>query len=141
MATHICYSLETASKKGHQDCIVRLLNYHDSIHTLFSDDYRLSVLHNTIRGDYDDCFILLLDRFQGNALINKQDDMGRTLLHYAVLFKNNNIIMALLDRPEGGADVDIKDDEGFTPIDFADEQTKDFITGYLHWDVKEPYQN
>jgi ankyrin repeat protein len=92
MDTHICYSLETASEKGHQDCIVTLLNHHDRYCTLFNDDYRVTVLHNTLLGDYDDCFMILLDRLGGEDLINKQDDLGRTLLHYASCFQNYNII-------------------------------------------------
>jgi hypothetical protein len=43
--------------------------------------------------------------------------------------------MLLLDR---GADVNIEDEEGYTPIDFTDEQTKDFITGYIYYNIKEP---
>jgi hypothetical protein len=81
MATHVCENLRCASRRGHHDCLITLLNAGADIRGAdIQDNDSWTPLHWAVFYKEEKCIMTLLDR---GADVNEKNRFGQTPLDIA----------------------------------------------------------
>jgi ankyrin repeat protein len=124
-----------AARKGHFDCVVRLLDL--GAHINARNRHGMTALHAAADMGHLKIVKLLAER---RCDLDIQDDDGRTSLHWAIWSSSVDVVVFL---SETGANLRVKDVNGFEPLHTAVhcnnpnivrllltyEHTKDILTG------------
>jgi ankyrin repeat protein len=114
MDHHLCDSLHSASIRGHNECLKRLLN--DGVNVNEKNNQEWTPLHCASRKGHNECIITLLN---AGAYFNDKDNHECTPLHYASMNGYKECVISLLSVAETSANINDKDKYGCTPLHYA----------------------